>query len=108
MFYFALFTTLFSFVPALFVWQTPSWTELALLVAAGALGIIGQSMFTHGIGLGETSFVMPFDYLRIVHSFVFGVIFFAEIPGFWSIAGAVVIVASSLYLLRTERKSPRP
>lgn len=103
MFYFALFTTLFAFIPALMVWQTPTWTELALLVICGALGTIGQSLFTHGIGLGETSFVMPFDYLRIVFSFIVGFIWFSEIPGIWSFAGAAVIIASSLYLLRTQR-----
>lgn len=102
MFYFALFTTLFAFIPALMVWQTPTWTELALLVLCGVLGTIGQSLFTHGIGLGETSFVMPFDYLRIVFSFIMGFIWFAEIPGIWSFAGAAVIITSSLYLLRTQ------
>jgi len=102
MFYFALFTTLFSFIPALIVWETPTWLELGLLILAGALGIIGQSLFTHGIGLGETSFVMPFDYLRIVYSFILGFLWFEEVPGLWSYAGAVVITCSSLYLLRTE------
>jgi drug/metabolite transporter (DMT)-like permease len=100
MFYFALFTTLFAFIPAVIVWQTPTGTELALLVLCGVLGVIGQSLFTHGIGLGETSFVMPFDYLRIVFSFIVGFIWFSEIPGIWSFAGAAVIIASSLYLLR--------
>jgi len=102
MFYFALFTTLFAAVPAALTWQTPTGTELALLVLCGALGILGQGLFTHGIGLGETSFVMPFDYLRIVYSFVIGFVWFAEVPGIWSFGGAAVIIASSLYLLRTE------
>ncbi|MGB5082459.1 MAG: DMT family transporter [Burkholderiales bacterium] len=102
MFYFALFTTLFAAIPAAMTWQTPTWTELALLVLCGALGIVGQSLFTHGVGLGETSFVMPFDYLRIVYSFILGFVWFAEVPGFWSFAGAAVIIASSLYLLRSQ------
>ena len=102
MFYFALFTTLFAFIPAVITWQTPSGTELALLILTGALGILGQGLFTHGIGLGETSFVMPFDYLRIVYSFILGIIWFAEAPGVWSFAGAAVIIGSSVYLLRSE------
>jgi drug/metabolite transporter (DMT)-like permease len=65
-------------------------------------------MFTHGVKLGDTSFVMPFDYLRIVYSFIIGFVFFAELPGWWSFAGAAVIIASSVYLVRTEshRKVP--
>ncbi|MDX1485934.1 MAG: DMT family transporter [Alphaproteobacteria bacterium] len=103
MFYYAFYTTLFSMIPALFVWQEPSAAEWGLLFLTGALSILGQGLFTHGIGLGETSFVMPFDYLRIVYSFLLGIVWFAEVPGFWSIAGAAVIVATSLYLARIER-----
>lgn len=103
MFYFALFTTLYAAIPATFVWQTPTLIELILLFVAGVLGIVGQGLFTHGIRLGETSFVMPFDYMRIVYSFLLGFLFFAEVPGIWSLLGAGVIVASSLYLVRTEQ-----
>ena len=107
MFYFAVFTTVFSFIPAMFTWQTPTWTELGLLVLTGALGIIGQGIFSHGIGLGETSYVMPFDYLRIVYSFILGIIWFSEVPGLWSFAGAAVIIGSSIYLLRSESRTKK-
>ena len=106
MFYFAFFTTLYAFIPALFVWVPPTPEEWGLLVLTGTLGIIGQSMFTHGVGLGETSFVMPFDYLRLVYAFAIGVIFFAELPGAWSFIGAAVIIATSVYLVRSERGRP--
>lgn len=108
MFYFALTTTLLALIPAVITWQTPSWTELGLLALTGVLGIVGQSLFTHGIGLGETSFVLPFDYLRIVYAFVFGSIWFAEFPDLWGFVGAAVIIGSSLYLLRGERRRKSP
>ncbi len=94
MFYFALFTTLLSAIPAIIVWQWPSPVEFALLILTGALGMLGQSLFTHGIGTGETSFVLPFDYLRILYAFILGVIWFAEIPLAWSFAGAATIIIS--------------
>lgn len=102
MFYFAVFTTTFAFVPAMLTWQPTTGIEMALLILTGVIGIIGQGLFTHGIGLGETSFVLPFDYMRIVYSFLLGIFFFAETPGLWSFAGAAVIIGSSVYLLRTE------
>jgi drug/metabolite transporter (DMT)-like permease len=104
MFYFALTTTLLSLVPAVITWQTPTWGEFGLLFLSGFLGIVGQSLFTHGIGLGETNFVLPFDYLRIVYAFVIGMIWFVEIPDVWGVAGTTVIVLSSLYLLKSERR----
>ena len=100
MFYFALTTTLLSLVPAILTWQTPTAIEFGLLFVTGFLGIVGQSLFTHGIALGETGFVLPIDYLRIVYAFVIGIVWFAEMPGIRGIAGAGVIVASSLLLLK--------
>ena len=108
MFYFAIFTTLFAFIPAMFTWQNPTWIELGLLILTGALGIVGQGMFSHGVGLGETSFVMPFDYMRIIYGFLLGIIWFAEVPGIWSFAGAGVIITASIYLLRTENRKKAP
>ncbi len=107
MFYFAFFTTLFSAIPAAFVWQTPNSWELVVLFTAGLIGITGQSLFTHGLGLGETTFVMPFDYMRIVYSFVIGIIWFGEIPGLWSYLGSALIVVSGLFLIRTESVGKR-
>jgi drug/metabolite transporter (DMT)-like permease len=107
MFYFAVWTTILSFVPMLFFWQTPTLMELLLLALTGVLGIAGQACFTHGVGLGDTTFILPFDYMRIVFAAIFGVFMFAEIPGFWSIAGAAVIIGSSLYLIRTDRKQAK-
>jgi drug/metabolite transporter (DMT)-like permease len=78
-----------------------------MLALTGVLGIAGQGCFTHGVGLGDTTFVLPFDYMRIVFAAIFGVFLFAEIPGFWSIAGATVIIGSSLYLIRTDRKQAK-
>lgn len=107
MFYFSVWTTLLSLAPALFFWVTPTWPELALLVLTGVFGIVGQSCFTHGIATGETTFVMPFDYLRIVYSLIIGLLFFAEVPDVWSIAGIMVIVGSGFYLVRSDMKAKK-
>ena len=107
MFYFALWTTVLTFVPAMFVWVTPTGTELALMVLAGLIGITGQSCFTHGLSTGEVTFVLPFDYLRIVFSLFIGVLIFAEIPDIWSVSGIIVIVGSSLYLVRTDVRAKK-
>ena len=48
--------------------------------------------------------LVPLDYSRIVYSAVLGFLVFGELPGPWSFAGMAVIVASSLYLVLTERR----
>lgn len=104
MFYYAFWGAVFSLVPALLVWQTPTAHEMALLVLVGFLGIAGQSLITHGVTMAETTVVLPFDYLRIVYALGFGVLLFNEVPDGWSLAATVIIVASTLYILLLEAK----
>ena len=99
-FYYAFYTTLFSAIPAWWFWVPPTWEEIPVLVLIGLLGIIGQSCITHGFTLGEATVTVPFDYMRIVYAGLFGIVLFAEIPSWWSVAGAALIVASNLYLVR--------
>jgi drug/metabolite transporter (DMT)-like permease len=99
-FYYAFYTTLFSAIPAAIFWVTPTAGEAALLVLIGFLGILGQSAITHGFTLGEATVTVPFDYMRIVYSAIFGILLFQEIPSWWSIAGAALIVGSNLTLIR--------
>lgn len=99
-FYYAFYTALFSAVPAAYFWITPNWHEVWVLILIGFLGILGQSCITQGFTLGEATVTVPFDYMRIVYSAIFGLFLFSEIPSWWSVAGAALIVASNLYLMR--------
>jgi len=104
MFYYAFWNAVFALVPALLLWVTPTWPELALLIVVGFLGISGQGLITHGLGLGEATVLVPLDYSRIVYSAILGFLLFGELPGPWSFAGMALIVASSLYLVLSEKK----
>ena len=75
-----------------------------MLVLIGFLGIAGQGLITHGWTLGDVTALVPLDYSRIVYSAVLGYLVFGEMPGPWSFAGMAIIVASSLYLVLTERR----
>ncbi len=100
MFYYTFWTTVLSAIPAALVWQTPTMHETFLLLAIGILGVLGQTAMTHGFKMGEASFVVPLDYLRLVYATLFGLALFGEIPTLISVIGALTIVASSLYILR--------
>jgi drug/metabolite transporter (DMT)-like permease len=104
MFYYAISNAVFSLIPTVWLWVTPDGTELAMLVLIGFLGIAGQGLITHGWTLGDVTALVPLDYSRIVYSAVLGYLVFGEMPGPWSFAGMAIIVASSLYLVLTERR----
>lgn len=104
MFYYAISNAVFSLIPTIWLWVTPDLFELTLLILVGFLGISGQGLITHGWTLGDVTALVPLDYSRIVYSAVLGFLVFGELPGPWSFAGMAIIVASSLYLVLTERR----
>ncbi len=104
MFYYAISNAVFSLIPTIWFWVTPDWIELVMLVFVGILGISGQGLITHGWTLGDVTALVPLDYSRIVYSAVLGFLVFGEMPGLWGFAGMAIIVASSLYLVLTERR----
>lgn len=105
MFYYAFWNAFFALIPALWFWVTPTLPELAVLTAIGFLGIAGQTMITHGLSQGDATVLAPLDYSRIVYSAALGYLLFGELPGLWSFAGMALIVASSLYLVLTEKRA---
>jgi drug/metabolite transporter (DMT)-like permease len=107
MFYYAFWTATLSLIPTIWVWVTPTSSELALLILVALLGIFGQWMITHGWTLGDATALAPLDYTRIVYSAALGWLVFGELPGLWSYAGMTLIVASSLYLVLSEGRRVR-
>ncbi|NIO09111.1 MAG: EamA family transporter, partial [Deltaproteobacteria bacterium] len=64
--WFAIGGTIISFIPMLFVWSPPTLEQWGLLVLIGVFGVAGQATLTRAFSTGETSFVAPFDYTRLV------------------------------------------
>ncbi|MFM2130039.1 MAG: hypothetical protein RL477_1585 [Pseudomonadota bacterium] len=100
--WFAITGAIVSAIPAMTVWVWPTPEQWLWLTAIGVIGIAGQAALTRGFGTGETSFVTPFDYSRLIFATVFGIMVFSEMPDFWKAAGAVVIVGSGYYIARRE------
>ncbi|WP_416898237.1 MAG: DMT family transporter [Minwuia sp.] len=90
--------------PALLHWRWPSLEVFLLMVALATVGTIGQSMLIRGYAVGEATAVTPFDYSRLIYAGVFGFLMFGEVPDIWTIAGALIIVASTIYIARREAK----
>ncbi|MHA1536561.1 MAG: DMT family transporter [Alphaproteobacteria bacterium] len=105
--YMVIYLTPLSLIPALFVWQTPSWTALAWLVALGGVATAGHQCLTRSFTVAEASAVMPFDFTRLIFAALIGYFFFDQIPDLWSGIGAGVIVAASVYVAHREAVAAR-
>lgn len=83
-------------------WTTPTPFDLALMAATGLMGAAGHLMIILALRRGEASRVSPFNYLQLVWAMGASYLVFGDVPSPWTLAGAVVIVASGLWLYRLD------
>ncbi len=105
--YMVLLLTPLTFVPALFVWQTPSWEALGWMALLAACGTGGHYCMTRAFGLADLTVVMPFDFTRLPISALLAYLIFAEVPTIWTWIGGAVIFASTFYIARREAQVAR-
>lgn len=105
--YSTIFTSAFSLPPALWVWQTPTLGQLALLAAVGALGSLGLVCVAKAFQEADVSALLPIDFLKMVWATAFGFLLFGEIPDLYTWIGALLIFGSSTYIALRERRLRR-
>jgi len=97
---------------AVLEWRWPSPLDLALLAAMGVLGLMTQACFIKGMSLGDAAAMAPIDYTRLVFAILFGLIFFQEVPNLITMAGAAIVIGSTLVItlreMRVKREPPPP
>lgn len=97
-----------ALIPAIFVWQWPTGTQLIGLVALGLLGGGGQMAMTQALRHTETYVSMPFDYLRLIWVSISGYVLFADVPDLYVWIGGTVIFASTAFITMRERRKVEP
>ncbi len=103
--YMHLFLTPLSLIPALFVWQWPSWEILIYLVGLGGAGALAHLFLTLALAKADASAIMPYDYARLPFVAVLAFFTFGEVPDIWTWVGAAVIAGSSIYIARREARA---
>ena len=78
-------------------WQWPSALVWLLMIVAAVLGAFGQYALILALNYAHASAVQPYSYSLLVWVTLLGAIVFGDFPDTWTIAGAAIIVASSLY-----------
>mgnify|MGYP002780483387 CR=1 FL=1 len=98
----SLLMTSFTAVALPFVWVTPGWWDLWLLAAIGLVGGVAQVLLTEAWASAQVSALSPFSYSSLLWAVLFGWLVFGDVPSAWTVVGAALIVAASLYILRRE------
>ena len=105
-------TTLFSamsgvvfltpFVPFFWVWPQ-EWLVWLLLCVCGLFGGFGHWLLIIAHSRAPAAVLAPFVYTQIIWATGFGYFVFGDIPGPFTLVGALIVVASGLYLFARDR-----
>jgi drug/metabolite transporter (DMT)-like permease len=98
----SLLMTAFTLVVLPFVWVTPGWRDLALLVLMGVVGGSAQWLLTEAYASAQVSALGPYSYSSLLWSILLGWMAWGDVPAASMLAGAALIVAAGLYILHRE------
>lgn len=104
-FYFPLISVPLSLPAVVGVWQTPTWPQLGVLLCVGVATQLGQLYMTRGLHLETAGRASMVSYLQILFAFTWGMLFFDEVPDFFSLAGTVLVVGAIVYGTRGGARS---
>lgn len=108
LFYGNLFIVVICLGPTIFYWQMPSLFQFVLIAGLGLSAYASQVLMVQAYRYGEVTAVTPFEYIRLIFVAIAGFIVFYEVPDRWTVLGAGIICASTLFIaLREARKKQR-
>jgi drug/metabolite transporter (DMT)-like permease len=94
-------------IAVIYTWTTPSMTDLALLIATGAVAGSAQFALFEGMRQAPVSVLAPFEYTSLVWAFVLGYLIWSDIPTRNVLLGAILILAAGLIIIVSERLTRR-
>ena len=92
-----------SFTPfGILQWQWPDAMGWTILAAVSTTGIIGHMVYIKALEHAPAIVLQPFTYLLLVWATFYGFVVFGDLPDQWTILGAIIVVASGLYVTWRE------
>lgn len=85
-------------------WVTPAWWAWLFLVLAALYGSVGHLMLTQAHRLAPAPVLAPFVYTQIISMIIIGYVVFGDVPDAATLLGALVVVASGLYVFYREQQ----
>ncbi len=88
-------------------WQGMGLREILLCVSAGLVGGLGQFTLVEAARSVPATVLGTVEYGALIWSFIFGYLFWAEMPASTVYVGAFLVVAAGLTLALSERRNGR-
>ena len=103
LFYSAIFGAICYSIYIAFYWNPMSNNAILLTIIIGLFGTAGHICLIRALTLGEASLVAPFIYINLLFTTTWGFVLFGNLPDFWTIVGALIIVAAGIYVWARDR-----
>ncbi len=87
-----------------FLWTWPDPAGWCLMIGLGFVSAGGQFLLYESFRHAEASTLAPMEYSGLVWAFLYGYVIWAEVPTWNVVAGALLVVLSSLALIWWERR----
>lgn len=84
-------------------WVWPEPRDLALVIFAGAMTMLGHLWMIISLRIGDVAAVAPFRYAAVIWAILVGLFLFGEVPDSLSLAGMAILVMAGLYAFHRER-----
>lgn len=108
LFYYSLWVVLAMGAVLPWQWSTPAWADLPIFLFVGVSGSLGQFCLAQALRYGEASMLAPIDFTAILWAMLFGFLFWRDVPGWTMVAGAALVIATSVYISHREARSGGP
>ena len=94
-------------LPLPWVWQSPTSFEITLLAAMAVMAALAEVFVIMALDAAEAVVVAPMQYSLMIWGTMYGFLVFGQLPDIWTWVGALIIVATGLYMLNRERIAAR-
>jgi drug/metabolite transporter (DMT)-like permease len=85
-----------------FVWRTPDLAGWGLMAATGVLAGGGHYCIINAFKRAPASVLAPFSFTQLIWATALGYLVFGDLPDLSTLAGALVIIGSGLYVFYRE------
>lgn len=86
-------------------WKEVSLAAAGLLFLNGILNAGAHFLIIEALRLGEASLVSPFRYSGLIWASILGLVIWSEFPDAWTLVGALLLVASGIYIIERNPKA---
>jgi drug/metabolite transporter (DMT)-like permease len=107
-FYMLLISSLIATPFGLYHWVMPQGVEWGWLIAIGLLSYSQQIAIARALAHVPYTTIIPLNFAQLVFVSIISYIFFAELIDLWTVVGAAIIIAGTLYNAYHTSKTPLP